>query len=326
MEVRFSHLRSSCCVRIRTGVVAGATSSPARSRPPRPTAGCCSTRRTKAPLEFYETDGAGGIALLSSQTWRTSWTHVVPLVVKANGAAGSGLLLYDQAAGLGAFYATDGQGNLILLSEDATWPDSWTHIVAGHFTDSDFSDLLFYDQSNGVGALYTTNGSGGMDPVAEYHDWRTSWTHIFVQRFRDSGGVSHAGHPVEGRHDVLFYEGFSGYSEIYEVDQVGGLNLIGARDLDPGLPIIVGGSFGGAFASLLAYDQGAGRGLVFDLRRSHPLMMATRRTTRSTSSTASGSRDGPRRGTSSSPATSGCSSRRPPVRRRRLHGLAVLRP
>ncbi|HEY4990502.1 MAG TPA: hypothetical protein VII33_00285, partial [Nakamurella sp.] len=159
-------------------VVAGAFSASS------PYSGLLFYSQDEGTAEFYETDGAGGIALLSSQTWRTSWTHIVPLVVKANAAAGPGFLLYDQAAGLGAFYGTDGQGNLNLLSEDATWPDSWTHIVAGHFTDSDFSDLLFYDQSNGVGALYTTNGSGGMDLVAEYHDWRTSWTHIFVQRFR----------------------------------------------------------------------------------------------------------------------------------------------
>jgi hypothetical protein len=183
-------------------IVAGAFSATS------PYSGLLFYAQAEGLAEFYESDGAGGIALLSSQTfWRTSWTHLVPLLVKVNGAAGSGLLLYDQAAGFGAFYATDGQGNLTLLSTDATWRDSWTLIVAGHFTDSEFSDLLFYDQANGVGALYTTNGSGAMDLVAEHDDWRTSWTHVLVQRFRSVGGL-HAGAPVKGRHDVLFYEGW----------------------------------------------------------------------------------------------------------------------
>ena len=200
--------------------------------------------------EFYSTDGFGGIALLRSHAdWRTSWTQIVPLTVRQSGAAyGSGLLFYDPAAGLGAFYATDGEGNLILLAERTGWRDSWTTIVAGHLTGSSYSDLLFYDQASGAGALYSTDGAGGMNLVAE-HAWNPGWTDILVQRFRSVGGDQ-----VEGRHDVLFYAGATGDTELYEVLGTGNVNSIGSTTLAADLPFLTPGAFGAPFTSVLTYD------------------------------------------------------------------------
>ena len=208
--------------------------------------------------EIYSTDGVGGTALLQSHSgWGTSWTQIVPLTVQQSGGTyGSGLLFYDPDAGLGAFYATDGQGNLVLLAEQTGWNDSWTTIVAGHFTGSPspspYSDLLFYDQASGAGALYSTDGAGGISHIAE-HAWNPGWSDILVQQFRSVGGDN-----VEGRHDVLFYAGATGYTELYEVLDSGDVNPIASTTLPTGIPFLTPGAFGGSFKSVLTYDRGTG--------------------------------------------------------------------
>jgi hypothetical protein len=218
--------------------------------------------------EFYETDGAGGIAFLQAHIMPNSWSHIIPGIFCKPGIS-SGLFLYDQQARFGTFYDTQGQGSLVPLSEYNDDHHAWTHIVAGHLTNSKFADLLFYDQAEGFGALYSANGSGGMTLVREYADWRESWTHILIRRFREKGGTPDEGKPVIGRHDIFFYEGSTGYSEIYEVDNQARIRLIGTQKLRPNIANVIPGSFGSfgnPYTGLLMYDGNAGHGAVMDLK------------------------------------------------------------
>ena len=134
-----------------------------------------------------------------------------------------GLLLYDQQAGFGAIYDTDGQGNLILLHEDSTWRKTWTHIVVAPFNDSPCSGVLFYDQSGGFGAIYATDGHGRLKLLEEYSDWRTTWTAILAGQMssKSEDGTLFA--------DLFFYEGSTGYGETYATDGKGGIWLVGQQ-------------------------------------------------------------------------------------------------
>jgi hypothetical protein len=221
--------------------------------------------------EFYETDGKGGLTFLKSYTLPRSLTHVVPgafagppLVLPVNYPfLYSGLFVYDQQARSGMFYETQRQAFLTPLFEFEDNTHAWTHIVSGHLTNSYYSDLLFYDQLNGAVALYSTDGSGSITLLAEYSNWNKKWTHIFARRFRVAGGISDEGKPVEGREDIFFYEGSTGYSEIYEVNDLGEMNLISTVNLDSNAEIIPG-SFGNGLEGLFTYDRNNGRGTIVD--------------------------------------------------------------
>src|SRR5262249_44349790 len=143
--------------------------------------------------------------------WRPSWTHIVPGIFGNSGR--TGLLLYDQAAGFGAFYDTDGQGGIgFPLQEHSNWRTSWTHILAGRFLKgSKYSAVLFYEQSTGFAEIYATDGSGGIECAAQYDNWRTSWTQIVAGEFVNSNDWSEK--PVD---DLFFFEGSTRYGEIHE--------------------------------------------------------------------------------------------------------------
>jgi hypothetical protein len=115
--------------------------------------------------EFYATDGQGdlGFPLQAYSNWRKSWDQIV--AGRFTDDKYDSLLFYDQAAGTGEFYTTDGKGNMKLLSSYTGWRTSWTFIVAGKFTHSEYTDLLFYEGSTGDVVLYTVDGNGGMTLV-----------------------------------------------------------------------------------------------------------------------------------------------------------------
>ena len=203
--------------------------------------------------EFWATDGEGGISLLEHhEGWRQSWTHIVPGFFGPSGF--TGILLYDQAAGFGAFYDTNGSGGIVLLREHDNWRDTWTIIVGGRFTTSPHTGLLFYEQGGGHGEIYTTDGHGGIAQLANYDGWRMSWTQIVAAEF-----VNTAGWDLPAIDDLFFYEGSTGYCEVYQSDGAGGIAFHGS---DAGLPPathIVPGSFGGSGnANLLFYDRDSG--------------------------------------------------------------------
>jgi hypothetical protein len=121
---------------------------------------------------FYATDGQGGMTLLwEGDWWRTSWTTIVAGHFSSESDY-DGVLLYDRSAGFGAFYSTDGQGGLDLLSENDGWRTSWTGIVVGEWGvdrmqwdqdyEPNFADLFFYEGETGYGETYVCDGSGGI--------------------------------------------------------------------------------------------------------------------------------------------------------------------
>jgi hypothetical protein len=189
---------------------------------------------------FYETDG-------QYDDWRGSWSLIVPgffskspFLPEERQHAGTGFpahtgfLLYDQQASFGAFYDTDGQGGIIKLAEYSDWRTTWTHIIAGMFTDSPFSGLVFYDQSSGYGEMYATDGAGGINLIQAYSDWRTTWTHIVPGEFFNCGSVF-----AQPTTDLFFYEGSTRYGEICANDGQGGLSLVSSQqDLPPATNVI----------------------------------------------------------------------------------------
>src|SRR5262249_42599790 len=147
----------------------------------------------------------GGIDLLREHSdWRQSWTFIIPGVFGNSGY--DGLLLYDQQAGFGAIYDTDGRGNLILLDSHPRWRKTWSHILVAPFTDSPYSGVLFYDQSAGFGAIYATDGHGHLKLLEDYSDWRTTWTAVLVGQM---AFFSKAEAEEQGAFfaDLFFYEG-----------------------------------------------------------------------------------------------------------------------
>src|SRR5262249_26744792 len=111
--------------------------------------------------EFYATDGQGnlGLPLQASSNYRKSWNQI--LAGRFTDSKYDSLLFYDQAAGTGEFYSSDGKGNIHLLQSHTDWRTTWTAIVAGKFTHSEFTDLLFYEGSTGLVELHVVDGKGG---------------------------------------------------------------------------------------------------------------------------------------------------------------------
>jgi N,N-dimethylformamidase beta subunit-like protein len=198
-----------------------------------------------------------------------SWTHIVPGVFGDSGY--TGLLLYDQAAGFGAFYETDGHGNLNLLREYDDYPfdaTSWTQILSGRFTDTPYTGLLLYDQAIGFGAFYDADGHGNLNPLSEYPELGSSWTHIVAGEFINNGAW---GVVID---DLFFYDGSTGLGETYESDGQGGIKLTTRdEDLPPAVAQIVPGSFGGGGdgnTNLLFYDGASGIATIRNFEPSPP--------------------------------------------------------
>src|ERR1700744_825621 len=76
------------------------------------------------------------------------WTHIIP---GPFGNSGAQVLFYAADEGLGAFYGVTTAGNLQWIKDNAGWRTTWTHIIAGKFSDNDGEQLLFYDASTGTG-------------------------------------------------------------------------------------------------------------------------------------------------------------------------------
>jgi hypothetical protein len=121
------------------------------------------------------------------------------------------LLFYDQGAGYGEFYTTDGSGGIRFLRAQPGWRTTWDIIVPGNFGGSGWTDLLFYDRETGTGQFYATDG-GTIQQLRTYTNWRTSWDLIIPGDF---GGDGHT--------DLLFYDRSAGVGEFYTTDGRGGI-------------------------------------------------------------------------------------------------------
>jgi hypothetical protein len=114
---------------------------------------------------------------------------------------------------------------------------------------------LFYDQAAGYGETWQTNGTSLPTKIKAHGGWRTSWTQIVAAEFVDNAEWDA---PVID--DVFFYEGSSGYGEVYESDGHGGfVTLTAAADGFPPATQIVPGCFGGLGpADMLFFDAATG--------------------------------------------------------------------
>jgi hypothetical protein len=157
-------------------------------------------------------------------------------------------MFYD-SAGTVEFYRTFGQGEIAHLSTRTDLPSTWTHILAGKFSPSDYSGLLTYD-SAGTGEFWRTDGAGGMTRLSRHTDWRSTWTHIIAARF-SFGDYS----------DLLFYDS-AGTVEVWKTDGQGGMTRLSTHRLEGHwkqiLPVRVDVPTSGGWASvygLLLYDD-----------------------------------------------------------------------
>ena len=130
-------------------------------------------------------------------------------------------------------------------------PTSWTHIVAGRFTASPFSDLLFYDQATGSVELHANDGQGGLTRFAS-HNIAEGWTDLLTGKFSDTQFTS-----------LFVYSRASGVAELHVTDGQGNLNRIRSYP-DWGFwthltTVAVPNS---DYAALVLYQQATGRGEV----------------------------------------------------------------
>ncbi|PNG53103.1 MULTISPECIES: hypothetical protein [unclassified Variovorax] len=117
--------------------------------------------------------------------------------------------------GHGAFYTTNGSGEISLLRLNRGWRRDWKAIIPGDFGGGGRTDLLFYDAAAGEGAFHTTDGSGGISLLRLHTGWRRDWTAIIPGDFGGSG-----------RTDLLFYDAAAGEGAFYTTDGSGGISLL----------------------------------------------------------------------------------------------------
>jgi hypothetical protein len=211
-------------------------------------------------VEFYETDGQGGMNFLRSHSdWPKSWTHIISGAFF--GPDRTGLLFYDQQAGYAVICDT-ADGNLVNVREHSGWRPSWTHITTvrlpgaycynsapqtGHDT-----AVVLYDQAAGRGEIHRCNASGELELIMESDGWRTSWTHVVGDSVAGNG--------------LLFYEGSTTHGEIYTISHDEKTNRfqfdkdVAVGDGLPQATDIIPGNFGWLDIGFLFYDRSSGQG------------------------------------------------------------------
>ena len=101
------------------------------------------------------------------------------------------------------------------------WRSSWTHIVAGKFSDGEDDCVLFYEGTTGFAEIYRTDGQGGISLLRQHADLgrignqSRRWTHIVAGRFCDSPYTS-----------LLLADRNSGFAAIFNTDGVGNLTKV----------------------------------------------------------------------------------------------------
>ena len=142
-----------------------------------------------------------------------------------------------------------------LVASYSDWRRTWTHIVAGKFSNSPYSGLLFYEQSIGYSEFYETRGLGDIWLLQSHSDWRNSWTHIVPGRFNRPDFTG-----------LLFYDPDAGLVALYDTD--------GTGDITPPLREYSGWRSswthittvripGSDYSGVVFYDQAAGYGEIY---------------------------------------------------------------
>lgn len=214
--------------------------------------------RSTGSAELHSTDGNGNLTLVRSYTGlRTRWSSIVAAGF-GPGPDNSGLFFYDRSTGDGELHSIDETGKLTLLGRQTGLRKTWTHVVAGKFTDGPLADLLFYERNSGTVEIYATDSSGRLQLVRRTSEWRPGFTHLAARSFGDSGYT-----------DVLGYSRETGQIEQHETDGRGNLLEAGSFALRPGWTQVVPASLGtGPVGStgVLLYDRGTGTAEVQALR------------------------------------------------------------
>jgi hypothetical protein len=189
---------------------------------------------------------------LKNGGWRNSWDLAV--TGGWGGPGNTGLLLYDRAAGTGAFYAVGARGELTPLAQYADWPTSWDLAVTGDWGGPGNTGLLLYDRAAGRGAFYAVGAQGELTLLQDYAGWRTSWDLIVAGGW---GGPGNSG--------LLLYDRAAGSGVFYAVNARGEMTLRqDYEDWPTSWDLAVTGSWGGpGNTGLLLYDRAAGVGALY---------------------------------------------------------------
>lgn len=126
--------------------------------------------KNSGAAKFFGLDSADNLTQLSSSTYSTGWTHIVPGFFK-EASGNEALLFYNSTSGLAQFYSTDGQGGISQLSS-STYSTGWSQIVDFPGLPSNMPDtgnpdrLLFYNSGSGLAQVYNTDNHGGIDQIS----------------------------------------------------------------------------------------------------------------------------------------------------------------
>jgi hypothetical protein len=140
------------------------------------------------------------------------------------------------------------------------WRTSWTHIVAGKFSDAHDDGVLFYEGSTGFAEIYDTDGHGNISLLRQHQDLGRlgsrshRWTQIIAGRFTSSLNSS-----------LLLVDALSRFAAIFNVDATG--NLIKVREFPnwgTWTHVTIVRVPGSDFSAVLRYNQATGRGEILD--------------------------------------------------------------
>ena len=144
------------------------------------------------------------------------------------------------------------QPNFELLGS-AAFATTWTHLVAGHFSDSPYDSVFCYDQATGRAEFRETDGRGALTVLAAVDDWHTGWTHVVTGRFSNSSYDS-----------LICYDAATGQLTTYDVDGHGEFIERAAHHetTNTWTHLTTVRLANTAYSGLVLYDQSAGRGEI----------------------------------------------------------------
>jgi hypothetical protein len=128
----------------------------------------------------------------------------------------SGLLLYDRAAGVAAFYSVTAEGRRIPHNEYTNWGATWDLVVTGGWGQPHDSGLLRYDRTAGIGEFCTVTAEGVINPLNQYALENAGF---WQQRSWDLAVTGGWGQP--GESGLLLYDRAAGVAAFYSVTAEG---------------------------------------------------------------------------------------------------------
>ena len=128
--------------------------------------------------EFWRTDGDGNISRIGvpNTDWLKTWSLIIP--GKFSSGPFTDLLFYDRAAGVGAFFRTDGEGNISVIGNNTDWQKDWAMIIPGNFSGGRSTDLLFYAPPTGLGEFCRIDENGNDTLIRAHHGFRKNCSTI----------------------------------------------------------------------------------------------------------------------------------------------------